>query len=112
MNIKNFRQERRQKIRYRIRKKIIGTAARPRLVTSKSNKNLYLQLIDDTKGSTLAAIFVKGNNKTAGIKAGELIAAKGIEKKVSHIVFDRAGYKYHGVIKAVSETAKEGGLIH
>jgi large subunit ribosomal protein L18 len=108
---------RRQKIRGRIRGKISGTTVRPRLSVFRSNRDLYVQLIDDTKGATLAAAstrdkgFERSGNKTEQGKAvGKAIAAKAAEHGVSEVTFDRGGYLYHGRVKAVAEGAREGGL--
>ena len=112
MSRKNPKQEKKQKIRYRIRKKIKGTADRPRLVPTISNKNIYLQLIDDNKQNTLIATTVKGKNIEAAKKAGKDIAEKAKTKKINNIVFDRAGSPYHGVTKTISQEAKKAGLNH
>lgn len=107
MVIKNLKQERRQKIRYRIRKKIKGTPAKPRLCLFKSNTALYAQLIDDTKGRTIAAVDsreLKKKNKEAAAKIGEALAVQIKAKKVTDIVYDRSGYRYHGVVKTFFDT--------
>lgn len=111
------KEARRQKIRSRIRGKISGTAERPRLSVFRSNKEIYVQLINDENGTTLAASstrdkdFVRSGNKTEQSKnVGKAIAAKAIEKGLSTVVFDRGGYLYHGRVKAVAEGAREGGL--
>jgi large subunit ribosomal protein L18 len=108
----------RQKIRYRIRKKVNGTAQRPRLSVFRSNTDIYAQLIDDTKGVTVAAassrqkdISAQKAPKAAKSKmVGEAIARKASELGISEVVFDRGGYIYHGRVKAVAEGAREGGL--
>jgi large subunit ribosomal protein L18 len=108
---KNIQRARRQK---RIRAKVAGTADRPRLSVFKSNKFLYVQLIDDDKGNTLASGSTKEiKGKTPVIAAKELgaeIAKKAGAKKITKVVFDRGGYIYTGKIKAVAEGAREGGL--
>jgi large subunit ribosomal protein L18 len=108
---------RRQKIKSRIRGKISGTATRPRLSVFRSNKEIYVQLIDDTQGSTLAAASTRdkdytrsGNKVEQGKAVGLSIAKKAVEKGISEVVFDRGGYLYHGRVKAVAEGAREGGL--
>ena len=109
---------RRQKIRYKIRKKIIGTPQRPRLSVFRSNKYIYVQLIDDANGVTLAAasskdLAAEGANspkKEASKAVGKLIAERGLAKDIETIVFDRGGYLYHGRVKALAEGAREGGL--
>ena len=98
-----------------MRIKIKGTASRPRLSVFRSNKGMYLQLIDDEKDKTLISARsseVKSKDKKVVIsyELGKLIAKKGIDKKIKAIVFDRGGYKYHGRIKAVADGAREGGL--
>jgi len=115
MSILDPKQARRQKIRYRIRKKIQGTAARPRLVVTKSNRLISAQIIDDQAGHTLAhasSHALKSNNQEAARKVGEQIAIKALEKGIQQVVFDRAGYLYHGKVKQLSEAAKAKGLKH
>jgi len=98
----------------RIRAKISGTAERPRLSVFRSNTNIYTQLIDDTKSITLAASsdhgVKKGTKTERAAEVGKAIAKKAQEKKISTIVFDRSGYKYHGRVKAIAEAAREAGL--
>lgn len=109
----------RQKIRYRIRKKISGSATKPRLSVFRSNKDIYVQLIDDANGTTIAAASSrqkdiaaqKGNKVTTSKMVGEAIAKKSQELGIKDVVFDRSGYLYHGRIKAVADGAREGGLI-
>ena len=111
--IKKDNQERR---RGRGRKKISGTARKPRLNVFRSLKHLFVQLIDDQKAATLASakdteIKAPKSNKTdLAFKVGELIAAKAKAIGITEAVFDRAGYKYHGRVKAVAEGARAGGL--
>ena len=101
----------------RVRKKISGTAARPRLNVFRSTKHIYAQLIDDVAGVTLASASSMekgfesfGGNKEAAKKVGMAIARKAQEKGISEIVFDRSGYIYHGRVKELAESAREGGL--
>jgi large subunit ribosomal protein L18 len=109
---------RRQKLRWRIRTKISGTAQRPRFSVYRSNKDIYVQLIDDTTGTTLAAassrekdIFSAGGTKIEkSIKVGKLAAERAKAAGVETVVFDRGGYLYHGRVKAVADGAREGGL--
>ena len=105
----------RKKIHMRIRKKIIGSSERPRLAVYRSNKNIYCQLIDDSNGHTMAASTsaeLKKGNKTEIAKAVGLdIADKAKALSVENVVFDRAGYLYHGRVKALAEGAREGGLV-
>ncbi|KLO22630.1 50S ribosomal protein L18 [Marinitoga sp. 1197] len=108
----------RRKRHLRVRRKVFGTPERPRMAVFKSNKHLYVQIIDDTKGHTLAAASTvdKGLNleKTWNIEAakevGKLIAKRALEKGISKVSFDRGGFKYHGKIKALAEAAREAGL--
>ena len=108
----------RQKIRYRIRKKINGSAAKPRLSIYRSNRDIYVQLIDDENGITLAAASSRqadiAAHKAAKVEmskmVGMAIAKKSNELGIKNIVFDRSGYIYHGRVKAVAEGAREGGL--
>lgn len=99
----------------RVRVKVSGTAARPRLSVFRSNRGMFLQLVDDLSGTTLASAKMTEVKKTpgkieAGKELGKLIAQKGKTKKVTKVVFDRGFYKYHGRVKAVAEGAREGGL--
>jgi large subunit ribosomal protein L18 len=101
----------------RVRTKISGTAECPRLAVTRSNKNIIAQVIDDTKGVTLAYVSTldkevktKAANKEAAKEVGALIAKKALEKNIKTVVFDRGGFVYHGVIKEVAEAAREAGL--
>ena len=105
----------RGRIRERIRSKVSGTAERPRLAVKKSLKHIYVQLIDDASGRTLAAASsteadAPGANAAAAKALGALIAKKAKDKGVTRVVFDRGGYLYHGNIKALADAAREGGL--
>ena len=111
--------ERRTRIRRRIRKKISGTVDCPRLAVFRSNKQLYVQVIDDNTGKTLVSasskeksINEKGDAKKVDQAAmvGKLIAEKCKESGISTVVFDRGGYKYHGRVKSLAEAARESGL--
>ena len=99
----------RQKIRYRIRKKVSGTATKPRLSVFRSNQDIYAQLIDDVTGVTLAAASSKDKD-IAAQKVGLAIARKATELGLSVIIFDRGGNLYHGRVKSLAEGAREGGL--
>lgn len=104
---------RRQRIRYAIRNKISGTAQRPRMSIYRSNKAIYVQLIDDLNGHTMASTSSKGltGNKTEQAKAvGKKIADIAKGASIETVVFDRGGYLYHGRLKALAEGAREGGL--
>jgi large subunit ribosomal protein L18 len=120
MDRNRFKKERRNKIRRRIRSTIRGTADRPRLAVYKSNKHVHLQLINDLDGKTLMGVSsnseafkseLKGKSgiEQAKVLAGELAKSAG-EQGINKAVFDRSGYKYHGIVKAVAEAAREGGL--
>ena len=113
--------QRRQRIHYRIRKVVNGTAERPRMVVFRSNKQIYVQVIDDTKGVTLVA--ASSNDKElaveckgkSGIEAaaivGKKVAERALAQGISTISFDRGGYLYHGRVKSLADAAREGGLI-
>lgn len=110
---------RRRRRKIRIRKKISGTAVRPRLVVFRSNRHIYAQLVDDDAGRTLASSstlsLASGGDalkldKETAAKVGKDIAAKAQEKSIETVVFDRNGYMYHGRIKALADGAREGGL--
>lgn len=108
--------ERRQRIKYRIRKTVNGTASKPRLAVFRSNKEIYAQIIDDVNGTTLVAASsreagVAGGNKTETAAAvGKLIAEKAVKAGIEIISFDRGGYLYHGRVKSLAEGAREAGL--
>jgi len=110
--------QKKEKIRYRIRKKVAGTAEKPRLSVFRSNRDLYLQLINDDKGITLAAASTKEKNiaeqkntKTEKSKlAGAAIAQKALDLGIKEVVFDRGGNLYHGRVKAAADGAREAGL--
>jgi large subunit ribosomal protein L18 len=111
--------QRRQNIRYRIRRKISGTTAKPRLSVFRSNAEIYAQLIDDTKGQTLAAASSRDKDIAAqkvtksekGKLVGAAIARKATELGIKDVTFDRGGYLYHGRVKSVADGAREGGLL-
>ena len=98
------------KRKYKIRKKVIGNEAIPRMTVYKSLKALYVQLIDDQKGFTIASAKIKGKNIEDGVSLGKNIAELAKSKKINKIVFDRNGKKYHGVIKALADSARKAGL--
>jgi large subunit ribosomal protein L18 len=106
----------RQRVHARIREKMSGTAARPRLNVYRSLNHIYTQLIDDATGTTLAsastlqAKMQMGGNVASAKELGKLIAEKAQEKGIKKVVFDRGGYLYHGRIKALAEAAREAGL--
>ena len=101
----------------RVRRKISGTAERPRLCVYRSNTNLYVQIIDDVAGNTLVSastldkeVKTKYANKEAAKEVGALIAKRALEKNIKDVVFDRGGYIYHGVVKELADAARNGGL--
>ena len=106
--------QRRNKIKTRIRGKVSGTAARPRMTVFRSNKQIYVQLVDDLAGKTLVATSSKGlegGNKTEiAAKVGEVIAQKAIAAGITEVVFDRNGYLFHGRVKSLADAARNGGL--
>lgn len=114
MEKKINKKEKRARRHGRVRAKIQGTKDRPRLSVFRSNTRLYLQLIDDQAGKTLAALSdqkVEGKTKTArAMAAGEQIAKMATALKITEVVFDRGGYRFHGRVKAAAEGAKKGGL--
>jgi len=99
----------------RIRKTLHGTSSTPRLCVFRSNKDIYVQIIDDEEGKTLLSVSgkelkLKGVNIENAKKVGEEIAARAKKAKIKTVVFDRGGYLYHGVVKALAESAREKGL--
>lgn len=102
----------------RVRKKVFGTAERPRLNVYRSLKHIYAQIIDDEAGKTLVAASsldkelrnMYGGNKEAAREVGKLVAKKALEKGIKKVVFDRGGYLYHGRVKELADGAREGGL--
>jgi large subunit ribosomal protein L18 len=112
--------ERRVRIKMRIRKKITGTAERPRLAVYRSNKQIYVQVVDDLNNVTLLSASSREKEiatSAAGIKkveqaklVGKLLASKCKDKGIESVVFDRSGYKYHGRVKSLADAAREGGL--
>jgi large subunit ribosomal protein L18 len=115
----NNKSSARTKIKYRIRKKISGVSAKPRLSVFRSNSDIYVQLVDDNNGVTLAAASSREKDilaqKVAKIEKSKLVGAaiarKAGELGIKTVVFDRGGYIYHGRVKAVAEGAREGGLV-
>ncbi|MFD2907284.1 50S ribosomal protein L18 [Flavobacterium ardleyense] len=108
--------ERRQRIKFRIRKIVSGTAAQPRLSVFRSNKEIYAQIIDDVNGTTLVAAssrdegVVKGTSIETASAVGKLVAEKALKAGISTISFDRGGYLYHGRVKSLADGAREAGL--
>lgn len=114
MGISNIK--RRERIKHSIRKKVTGTAERPRLSVFRSNKAIYAQLIDDLAGHTLASASSKDSSVSGGTKVeqstavGKILADKAKAVNISEVVFDRNGYRFQGRVKALAEGAKENGL--
>jgi large subunit ribosomal protein L18 len=112
------RESRRYRRHLRVRKKVAGTPARPRLVVFRSSKHIYAQVVDDTRGITLLGaadtsegVQVDGKGKTArSFALGQLIASRAKAQGITRVVFDRGGYQYHGRVKAVADGARKGGL--
>src|SRR5438128_2542502 len=106
----------RLRIHKRIRRRVSGSEARPRLAVYRSTKHIYAQIIDDSKGHTLAAAASSekggpnGGNVAGAIAIGKLVAERAKEKGIKAVVFDRGGYLYHGRIKALADAAREAGL--
>jgi large subunit ribosomal protein L18 len=116
MPVLTVREARRRRHR-RVRGKVQGTAERPRLVVSRSNKGIAAQLVDDMEGRTLAAASwlqlkksFKGNKSEQAGEVGKLLAQNAKQAGVDRVVFDRGGYLYHGRVKALADAAREGGL--
>jgi large subunit ribosomal protein L18 len=115
-NRKTFR---RNRIKMRVRKVVHGSPTRPRMSVYRSNRDIYVQLIDDHAGVTLVAASSavadireqKGTKIEKSAMVGKLVAQKAVEAGISNVVFDRNGYLYHGRVKSLAEAAREGGLI-
>lgn len=107
---------RRKRIHLRIRKKMEGSSTRPRLAVYRSNKQIYCQLIDDSKGKTIASAssnddsIAGGNKSELAKKVGELIGSRAQSLNISEVVFDRGGYLFHGRVKALADGARSAGL--
>lgn len=108
------KEQRRIKIKYRIRKKVFGTAERPRMSVFRSNKQIYVQVINDLEGKTLVSASSLGLEAMPKIqqaeKVGEIVAQRAVEAGISNVVFDRNGYLYHGRVKSLADAARKGGL--
>ena len=117
---KVYSNEVRLRIHERIRKRLLGAPARPRLAVFRSNKHIYAQIIDDSKGATLIAAssldgdakkgLKNGSNMAAAKAVGKLVAERAKAKGIDAVLFDRGGYLYHGRVKALAEAAREAGL--
>lgn len=106
--------QRRNKIKTRIRGRIAGTAERPRMTVFRSNKQIYVQLVDDLAGKTLCSAssrgIAEGDKSAIAAKVGEEIARKAQEAGITTVVFDRNGYLFHGRVKSLADAARKGGL--
>lgn len=117
-NISEMRRTSRLRRHARLRKKVAGTAERPRLVVNRSSRHIHVQLVDDSQGVTLAAASsteadvraIDGDKKAAGTRVGQLIAERAKAAGIEEVVFDRGGYTYGGRIAALADAAREGGL--
>ena len=113
MRIPKTRQDMRARRHLRVRKNVAGTPERPRLVVFRSLKHITAQIVDDTTGRTMMTVTsnaLEGKKSEKSVLVGKMIAEKAKAAGVSKVVFDRAGYKYHGRVKAVADGAREGGL--
>ena len=113
--IARSREQQRRRRHLRVRKKVTGTAERPRLVVYRSLKHITAQLVDDVTGRTLMTVTsgageLTGKKTEKSLEVGKRIAARAKDAGITRVVFDRAGYKYHGRVKAVADGAREGGL--
>ncbi len=112
------KESRRQKIKMGIRSKVSGTSEKPRMTVFRSNKQIYVQLIDDSTGNTLMAVSslnkdfagAEGTKVEIASKVGKAIAEKALASGITSVVFDRNGYLYHGRVKQLADAAREGGL--
>ncbi|MFQ3619842.1 MAG: 50S ribosomal protein L18 [Spirochaetales bacterium] len=118
MNRLELKKLQRTKRKLRVKARIYGTSSRPRLTVYRSNKHIYIQIIDDTKGHTLASVsslekeFRSLRNTVANAeKLGQVIGERAKQINITSIVFDRNGYLYHGIVKAVAEGARKAGLV-
>ena len=115
MNKQIVKQQKKAQRKGRVRAKVFGTPERPRLAVFRSAKHITVQLIDDTAGNTLLSVSdseikAKGNKTEQAAAVGKAVAKKAQDKKIATVVFDRAGNKYHGRVKALADAAREGGL--
>ena len=117
MSFKVDKEYRRLKIKQRVRKNVSGTSERPRMTVFRSNKEIYVQLIDDLSGKTLVAASSRDKGVAAKVTkteqaklVGKLAAERALEAGIQAVIFDRNGYLYHGRIKALADSAREGGI--
>ncbi|MDD4412840.1 MAG: 50S ribosomal protein L18 [Patescibacteria group bacterium] len=116
MNRQIEKQEKKERRAKRVRARVSGTALRPRLSIFRSNRHIFAQIVDDTKGLTLvsahtASVDAKGKKSEVAFEAGKELAKRALEKNITTVVFDRGGNIYHGRIQALADGAREGGLI-
>src|SRR3989338_1110639 len=113
-SVTQIKSEKRGRIKKRIRSKVFGTATKPRLSVYRSNRNIYVQVIDDSTGTTIASVSdikeTKGTKRERAVIVGKTIAQLLKDKKISKVVFDRNGFKYTGRIEIVAQTARDGVL--
>ena len=109
--MKKTKNDMRLKRKLSIRRRLSGTAERPRLCIFRSNTRLSAQIVDDEKAATVVSSWTKGKNSAAAVKLGTTIAELAKAKKITTIVFDRSGYRYHGAIRAFADAARSGGLV-
>jgi large subunit ribosomal protein L18 len=120
MKLEKVISKQRQVRAWRVRKRIRGTAVRPRLTVFRSNKHIYAQIIDDRQGHSIVAASTaetgicpkgeNGGNRSAAVKVGKTLAARALEKGIKQVAFDRGRYRYHGRVAALADAAREGGL--
>lgn len=120
MNVAIKRRQAREKRQTRVRRKVKGTAQRPRLSVFRSAKHIYAQIVEDSTGTTLVAVSTMAKDLADGVKytgnieaakaVGAAIAQKALEKNIKQVVFDRNGFLYHGRVKALADSAREAGL--
>jgi large subunit ribosomal protein L18 len=111
--IPKTRQDLRRRRHLRVRKALVGTTERPRLVVFRSLKHITAQVVDDTRGHTLLTVTdngLEGKKSEKSLQVGKLVAERAKQAGITRVVFDRAGYQYHGRVKAVADGAREGGL--
>lgn len=114
MVVRHYKDKRKRR-HLRVRRKVKGTAERPRLSVFRSHRHIYGQIIDDEKGATLVAasnfdLGEQGSNEEVAQRVGKILAERALKAGVKEVVFDRGSYKYHGRVKALAEGAREGGL--
>ncbi len=120
MKAANLKTVRRARRKLRVRKRIFGTPQRPRMSITRSLKNLYVQLIDDTTGTTLCEASTRskgfrdevgyGGNKQAAVRLGKFLSERAVARGIKKVALDRNGYRFHGRIKALADALREGGL--